>query len=384
MNKSQYKEIIDTNKFFGRDAEKEKRFNEAILIKNIKEPDEENQSRAEGTASTNRSKNHIKELKCCFEAADKKGLGVKGQLYPITVERCDDGFYQLVCRHHSLQALAAMGRDTVWGYVADFKNDVEREIWKGRENLEQFEETRLNSTEEDFDKVVHRLVVDANAYGTHEDFNHQDKDDVNNIADRLVDDLKCSKQKALHSARRVLKAEYERKSYASFPENPLAADAEVQKRLKDYERDYAWTYAKDRLKDEEGALIFGKEASVSDVYNNTSVYVISKKQDVKNHLANVMWKKIRTGFNGKCIAIVYLHITYKHDWQTLDKYREQIMSQIQDLNNTGLINTSVFDEVYFLPQKICKGKHPEKEPLKDLLSWDEVRQHMPEPLEEAA
>ena len=384
MNESQFKEIHDTNKFFGRNAEEDKRFNKAMLIKNIKEPEEENQARAEATASTNRSKNHIKELRYCIENAEKKGLGVKGQLVPITVEECDDGFFQLVCRHHTLQAMASMERDTVWAYVAEFKDDVERKKWKARENLEQLSETRLNTTEEDFDKSVHDLVVESFAYGDHNDFSHQDGEQVNILADSLVEDLKCTKQKALHSVRRVLKAEYERRSSdPTLPKADSKSKNKVAKRLKDYEREYAWVYARERLRGEDGSLIFGKEAAVSDVYKNTTVYVVNKKQDVKNHLANVMWKKIRTGFKGECIAIIYLHITYKHDWASLDKWREEIMDQIEALNGTDLINTPIFDDIYFLPQKVCEGEHNEKESLKDLLKWEDLRPQPKETLEKA-
>ena len=90
-----------------------------------------------------------------------------------------------------------------------------------------------------------------------------------------------------------------------------------------------------------------------DVLNGRCIYFVGEEQDAKNSVMNSLYKKARTGFNGKCIGVIWVRNIDGLDQSKLDEERIKLLNLIEDVNdNSNFLKKRVIDELWILPQKI--------------------------------
>jgi hypothetical protein len=300
-----------------------------IPLMDIDIPEKPAQARAQATAGTTRSSAHIDDL--------ANDIDKHGQAVPITVEPIEDNRYKLVCGNHRYDAkMILKGHHTITAYVRTFLDDTEKDCWQLEENVD--DKPRLSATHDDIHKSVRKIIMDNEYFGDPKSLKY-DKATVKRICDDLKPRTGVDGRTLSSIVRKVLKSKGQ-------------SNSDNDSSLKDYHRAGAWEYIKGRYKDSSGQLAFPSDGRIEDVQNNVSAYIVGKDQDIKNHVANVMFRKIRAGFTGKTVLFVYAHFTYDKNWQKLDEIRRNWLAKIDSINNDRTLLTGpLFDEIYFLPQK---------------------------------
>ncbi len=321
-----------------------------IPLLDIDVPSKPAQARAQVTAGTSRSEVHINDL--------ANDIDKHGQAVPITVEPIANNRYKLVCGNHRFEAKKILrGHHTISAYVRSFSDDTERDCWQLQENVD--DKPRLSATHDDIHKSVRKIIMDNAQYGDPKTLKC-DRATVKRINDDLKPRTGVDGRTLSSVIRKVLKSQGD-------------SNANNDETLKDYHRAAAWEYIKGRYKDSSGNLAFPLDGKIEEVQNNVSAYIVGKDQDIKNQVANVIFRKIRSGFTGKIVLFVYAHFTYDKGWAELDEIRKKWLAKIDSVNyDRSLLTGPLFDEVYFLPQKDDPGA-PGSEDLTKLIPASAIR-----------
>jgi hypothetical protein len=321
------------------------------LIKAVEAP---SQARYTVTSGDKRSKDHIKNL-----AYDIK---TKGQQVPVTVEPNGDGTYTMVAGNHRLEALQMNDKTaSILAYVKQFTSPEKKQNWQDRELFDKTPD--LAATADDAFKSALRYIK-SGIFGPTKGMSQYDAQLITKIKSYMVNKTGLDGRTAASAVKRALKhlATDEESSVGSADIFTPLTRATVNTAIQAQYRDTQDNLVFNDMKDEDEDASYAK-------------WIVGKPQDIKNHVANTLYRKIRKGFTGKCILFVYVEKLYDVDWKGLDKERIALQDEIDSINNDRtLLNGPLWDEVWYIPQK-HDSVHPERgEDKSRFLSPAEIRQ----------